>query len=53
MEYKDRKKSAKNWWKAMQTRTKQKKKKKPAKKTERRIKTFGRRRVSKAMKLYV
>lgn len=41
-------------WKAMQTRTKQKKKKKTLqKKTERRIKTFGRRRVSKAMKLYV
>lgn len=30
-----------------------KEKKKPAKKTERRIKTFGRRRVSKAMELYV
>lgn len=32
---------------------KAKKEKKPAKKTERRIKTLGRRRVSKAMKLYV
>lgn len=41
MEYKDRKKSAKNWWKAMQTRTKQKKKKKnPAKKDRAQNKDF-------------
>lgn len=38
---------------ANQNKAKKRKKKKPAKKTERRIKTFGRRRVSKAMKLYV